>query len=213
MHGHEGVTVTGSASVDVEPDIVVADVGVDVRDEDVSTALRTAEERLALLRDALVQRGVERPDMRTSQTSVWRQDRTDGSGAVVATEVHVRLGLSVTLREVATAGDLVHAALAAAGPVAQMNSLGFAVSDGAAALAQARDAAFDDAQRVATAYAAKAGRSLGQVVAVVEEPAGGPVPVARLMKAAADASAESVPVEPGQQRVSASVRVTWAFAD
>lgn len=210
MHGHDGVTVTGSASVDVEPDIVVADVGVDVRDEDVSTALRTAEERLAQMRDAFVERGVEHPDLRTSQTSIWRQDRTDDGGAVVGTVCHVRLGLSVTLRDTSTAGDLVHAALAAAGPAAQMNSLSFAVSDAAAALAQARDAAYDDAQAIATAYAAKAGRSLGSVVAVVEEP-GGPVPVARLMKAAADVGGGSVPVEPGQQRVSASVRVTWAF--
>ena len=56
MHGHEGVTVTGSAAVDVEPDIVVAEVGVDVREPDVTTALRTAEERLALMRDAFLER-------------------------------------------------------------------------------------------------------------------------------------------------------------
>src|SRR5690606_35179026 len=53
MHGHEGVTVMGSASVDVEPDIVVADMGVDVRDDDVSTALRAAEAALEEMRAAL----------------------------------------------------------------------------------------------------------------------------------------------------------------
>jgi len=211
MHGHEGVTVTGSASVDVEPDIVVADMGVDVRDDDVSTALRAAEAALEEMRAALLSRGVERPDMRTAQTSIWRQDRTDDSGAVVGTTVHVRLGLQVTLRDTATAGELVHAALAAAGPVAQMNGLSFAVSDATSALAQARDVAFDEALAAAQRYAARAGRILGQVVAVVEEPSGSPV-LPRALKAGAEMALASLPVEPGVQAVSASVRVTWSFA-
>lgn len=210
MHGHEGVTVTGSAAVDVEPDIVVAEVGVDVREPDVTTALRTAEERLALMRDTFLEHGVVRADIRTAQTSIWRDDRTDDAGTVTVATV-VRLGLRVTLRDVGAAGDLVHAALAAAGTVAQMNSLSFATSDAAAALARARDAAFDDARAIATAYAAKAGRELGPVVAVVEQPAGGP-PTPRMLRASADARA-SLPVEPGQQSVAATVTVTWTFAD
>jgi len=210
MHGHEGVTVTGSAAVDVEPDIVVAEVGVDVREPDVTTALRTAEERLALMRDAFLEGGVDRADIRTAQTSIWRDDRTDAAGTVTVATV-VRLGLRVTLRDVGNAGDLVHAALAAAGPVAQMNSLSFATSDAAAALARARDGAFDDARAIATAYAAKAGRELGPVVAVVEQPVGGP-PTPRMLRASADSLA-SLPVEPGQQSVSATVTVSWSFAD
>ena len=210
MHGHDGVTITGSASVDVEPDIVVAEVGVDVREADVSAALTTAEQRLGEMREAFLARGVERPDIRTAQTSIWRDDRTEQDGTVISATV-VRLGLRVTLRDSATAGDIVHAALAAAGTAAQMNSLSFATSDAGAALARAREAAFDDAQTVAAAYAARAGRSLGQVIAVVEEPMGA-VPMPRMLKASADA-AGSLPVEPGQQSVSASVRVTWGLAD
>lgn len=210
MHGHEGVTVTGSASVDVEPDIVVAEVGVDVRHEDISVALRTAEEALGQMRAALLERGVTRADMRTSQTSIWRQDRTDDRGEVTGSTVHVGLGLSVTLREIATAGDVVHEALAAAGPVARMSSLSFAVSDAEAALLQAREAAFDDARSIAEGYAARAGRPLGAVRTVLEQPVGSS-PAPRML-AAAGARA-SLPVEAGQQSVSASVTVTWAFGD
>jgi len=210
MRGHDGVTITGSASVDIEPDIVVAEVGVDVRETDVTTALATAEARLAQMRDAFVEHDVARTDLRTAQTSIWRDDRTDDAGAVISATV-VRLGLRVTLRDSAAAGEIIHAALAAAGPVAQMNSLSFASSDASAALAAARDAAFDDAQAVATAYAARAGRSLGAVVAVVEQP-NGEAPMPRMLKASADARG-SLPVEPGQQSVSASVTVTWSFED
>lgn len=212
MRGHEGVTVTGSASVDVEPDIVVADMGVDARDADVSTALRAAETSLDRMREVLLQHGVEHPDLRTSQTSIWRQDRTDDAGVVVGTTVHVRLGLQVTVRDLDTAGDLVHAALEAAGPVAQMNSLSFAVSDAAGPLAQAREAAFDDARAVAEAYATKAGRPLGPVVSVVEQPQNAPV-VPRALKAGMEMARAAVPVEPGVQSVSASVTVRWAFTD
>ncbi len=213
MHDHEGVTVTGTASIDVEPDIVVAELGVDVREPDVSTALLHAEESLERVRQALVERGVERADMRTAQTSIWREERTDERGEPLTAVVHVVLGLRVVLRDVGGAGEDVHAALAAAGDVAQMNSLAFAVSDASTALAQARDAAFDDAAAVAARYATRAGRTLGPVVAVVEG-SGDQPPRPRVLKAAAmDMSRSSVPVEPGQQQIGASVTVTWRLAD
>ncbi|HET8971336.1 MAG TPA: SIMPL domain-containing protein, partial [Candidatus Nanopelagicales bacterium] len=106
-------------------------------------------------------------------------------------------------------GAQVHAALSDGGPVARIDSLTFGISEPAQAQAQARAAAFADARRRAEQYADLAGRTLGAVVQVVE---GGaeviPVPRARVMAASA-----SMPVEGGEQSVSASVRVHWAWAD
>lgn len=212
-HDAAGVTVTGSASVDVEPDIVVAEIGVDVREPDVTTALAAAEAALEKMRAALLEAGVARADLRSGQTSIWREDRTSERGELLATVVHVTLGLRATFRDVGTAGERVHAALAAAGPAAQMNSLAFAVSDASTALARARAGAFDDATQVAQGYAARAGRSLGAVTAIVETPDGLAPRVHRAKLTADAAYAGSVPVEPGQQSVSASVRVTWLLAD
>ncbi|GAB2606330.1 SIMPL domain-containing protein [Pseudactinotalea suaedae] len=209
--GSHGVTVTGSASVDVTPDIVLAALGVDVRSEELSTALRSAEDSLARMREVLLEGGVQRSGIRSTGSTIWREDRAGNDGQVQATVMHVRLGLHVRLHEMAAAGDLVHAALAAAGADATMDSLDFAVSDTAAALAQARDAAFDDAREIATAYAARAGRALGRVTTIVDGAAGGS-PTPRMAFAAMD-KAQAMPIEPGQQSVTASVTVTWDLAD
>ncbi|WP_420112220.1 SIMPL domain-containing protein [Pseudactinotalea sp.] len=201
--------MTGSASVETVPDIVLASLGVDVRSTDISTALRTAEESLARMRDSLLEGGVDRAGLRTSRSTIWREVVTDGAGTNT-TVTHVRLGLQVRMREVATAGDLVHAALAAGGVDATMDSMDFAVSDTREALVQARDAAFDEARRIAEAYAARAGRALGEVTSITEGAVGtapGPMP-----KVAFAAPAGSMPVEPGQTSVDASVTVTWELA-
>lgn len=202
-----GVTVTGSAVVEVEPDTAVAQLGVQVRGDDVAVALGTAEDALTAMRDALVAGGVGRGDLRTRQT--WVRHHTNETGARV---VDVELGLEARIRDVSGAGALVHAALAAAGPVAQMNSLDFAASDVADALAQARAGAFEDARAVATAYAEAAGRPLGRVVAVVEGQ-GGQAPPRLLGADIGMAKMASVPVEPGRDSVSASVTVTWELGD
>jgi len=206
-----GVTVTGSASVDIAPDIVLAALGVDVRSEELATALRSAEDALARMRETFLTGGVQHSGIRTSGSTIWREDRTGGDGQVQATVMHVRLGLHVRLHEMAAAGDLVHAALAAAGADATMDSLDFAVADPTEAMAQARDAAFDNAREIATAYAARAGRALGRVIAIVEGQGGGS-PAPRSAFAAMD-RAQAMPIEPGQQSVTASVTVTWDLAD
>lgn len=211
MGSDTGVTVTGSASVETIPDIVVAALGVDVRAADISTALRTAEASLARMRDALLAGGVDRTDLRSTRSNIWREDRTEDSGATT-TVIHVRLGLQATLRAVAVAGELVHAALAAAGTDASMDSLDFAVSDAGPALVRARDAAFDDARHVAAAYAARAGRALGRVISIVEG-SGGEGPAPRAAYAVMEKAVRSMPVEPGQQSVTAAVTVTWELAD
>jgi uncharacterized protein len=212
----DGVTVTGQGSVDVTPDVVVAQLGVEVRDPDVAVALREAESALGRLRDALQARGVEPVDLRSGQTSIWREDRTDEHGEVVAVVVHVTLGLVATLRDVDGDGESVHAALAAAGPAARMDGLSFAVSDAAAAIVRAREVAFDDARATAERYALRAGRALGPVRGVEDTvPTWGAVAPRALAAGSADAvyAAGKVPVEPGQQSVSASVTVHWGWAD
>lgn len=205
----DGVTVTGSAGVEVEPDVVVAELGVDVRAEDVTAALGEATQALERLRAALLESGVARIDLRTGQTSIWRQDVHDEQGP--RTVVHAVLGLTATLRDAAAAGDLIQQALGAAGSAAQMNGISFAVSDAGEALVQAREAAFADARAVAERYALAAGRSLGQVLAVAQT--GGQAPSPRMERGAATALAASVPVEGGQQSVTASVTVRWSWAD
>lgn len=203
---HAGLTVRGSGAADAVPDVVVADLATEVRADDVGTALREATEALAAVRRALREGGVDDRAVRTSGTSTWTE-QAGPDGAVL--RVVARVGLVVTLRDVATAGDVIGVAVAAGGAPVRLGGLRLVVSDPAPAQALAREAAWLDAVAKARQLAALAGRTLGAVVAVHEdEPGGGAVP--RFSRGRAATSA--VPVEPGEQTVQAAVTVRWAWA-
>lgn len=202
--GGSGVTTTGQGAVTAAPDVAVVELGAESSAPGVQEALDRANTGLAAARDALVAAGVDPADVRTSQTSTWTEQRDDGPRTTA------RLTLRATVRDVEACGEIVRAALDAAGPVARLDSTSLAVGDPGPLAVAARDAAFADARFRAEQYARLAGRSLGPVVEVRED-AGGPGPMPRLM--AAKAASDALVVEPGTQEVRASVTVRWELAD
>ena len=162
-------------------------------------------------RAALLAGGVAEEDLRTAQTSTWTQQSQQPDGAT-SLRVTARLTLRVTVRDVAVSGELVRAALGAAGPVARLDSMRFAVSAPGPLAVAAREEAFADARTRAEQYAALARRRLG-AVGVVTEQGGGFAPVPRMMSAKAAGAHDALAVDPGHEQVDASVTVRWAWAD
>jgi uncharacterized protein YggE len=201
-----GVTVTGFGEAEAVPDRATASLGAEARGLDAERALAAAGECIERMRAALRESGVDDRSMRTTHSSTWTDSSAGGSSRVVA-----RLGLQVTLRDVAVAGDVVGAAVVAGGEPARMDGISLEISDPTQPRARARDAAWADAVSRASQWAALAGRRLGEVQWVTE---GGADAVPMLMRGMAGAAkAMSVPVEAGQQTVSADVTVRWAWAD
>ncbi|WP_171468278.1 SIMPL domain-containing protein [Cellulosimicrobium sp. 72-3] len=203
MNG-SGVTTTGQGAVTATPDVAVVELGAEASAPGVQDALDRANAGLAAARDALVAHGVAPSDLRTSQTSTWTEQREDGPRTTA------RLTLRATLRDVGASGEVVRAALDAAGPTGRLDSTSLAVGDPAPLAAAAREAAFADARARAKQYARLAGRSLGPVVEIREDD-GAPGPVARAL--AAKATSDVLVVEPGSQEVRATVTVRWELAD
>ncbi|MFI2570377.1 SIMPL domain-containing protein [Cellulosimicrobium funkei] len=203
MNG-SGVTTTGQGAVTATPDVAVVELGAEATAPGVQDALDRANAGLAAARDALVAHGVAPSDLRTSQTSTWTEQREDGPRTTA------RLTLRATLRDVGASGEVVRAALDAAGPVGRLDSTSLAVGDPGPLAAGAREAAFADARARAEQYARLAGRSLGPVVEIREDD-GAPAPVARVL--AAKATSDALVVEPGSQEVRATVTVRWELAD
>lgn len=195
------MTVTGSGEAEAVPDTAVADLGAEARAVDAERALTEAGECLDRMRAVLRDAGVDDLSVRTTQSSTWTDTSAVGTSRVVA-----RLGLQVTLRDVAVAGDVVGAAVVAGGEPARMDGIRFELSDPTQPRARAREAAWADAVARATQWAALAGRRLGEVQWVTE---GGADAVP--LRGMGLAKAMSVPVEPGQQTVSADVTVRWAW--
>ncbi|WP_421732505.1 SIMPL domain-containing protein [Cellulomonas sp.] len=201
-----GVTVTGFGEAEAVPDVAIADLGAEARAVDAERALAEAGECLDRMRAVLREAGVEDRFLRTTQSSTWTDGSARGSSRVVA-----RLGLQVRLHDVAVAGDVVGAAVVAGGEPARMDGIRLEVSDPTQPRVLAREAAWADAVARATHWATLSGRRLGEVQWVTEGgSAGAPMAMDWM---GGSAKAMSVPVEAGQQTVSANVTVRWAWAE
>ena len=200
----EGITVTGNGVVDAVPDVVQIELGAQATAADVQQAIDAAAAGLAAARASLLDAGVAPEDLGTAQSSTWteRPDNTEP-------RTTARLTLRAVVRDVDAAGQAVRVALAAAGPVAQLESMHLRVGDPAESLRLARDRAFADARSTAEQLAGLAGRRLGRVVDLVEGGGGGGGP--RMMAMRGDALGASFGVDAGTQEISAAVTVRWAF--
>lgn len=201
------ITVTGAGWAEAAPDLMLVSIGVECSAASVTAAYAAAGRELDAVGSALHGRGVAPADIRTAGLGVradlsWR----DGEGQKLVGYV-ASGSLSVRLRDIAGASHTVSEAVQAAGDSVRLNNLQLVLSDDSAVRTQARDAAWQDALRSAGHYAALASASLGRVVSVVEQhPVPGPVPLAGLQRASAH---DGPSIEPGVNRVEATVTVTW----
>lgn len=205
------VTVTGTGSAEAPPDLLTVSVGVECRRDSVGAAYADAGTASAAVTRALRQHGAADADIRTSGLNVrpelvWR----DGEGQRVAGYVASSV-LTVRLRDVPAASAVIAAVVDAGGDDVRLNGLDLGFADESAVAAQARTAAWQDAAATAEQFASLASARLGAVVSVTEHaPGPGPIPVARMQRAAAT---ETISVEAGHASVGATVTVVWELQD
>lgn len=201
-----GVTTEGRGVAVARPDVTRCELGVEASAPSVGEALAEAQRALVALRAALLDAGVLADDLRTTATSTWTS--TSGEGEARTEVAHAQLGLRALVRSVDGAGDVVSAALGAAGDRARLHGLQVLVSDPQAAARDARAAAFADARDRAEQFAALAGRGLGELLELTETPGRG-TPVGRAFKTMAAEAA--MPVDAGTEEIEAHVTTTWAW--
>jgi uncharacterized protein YggE len=195
------IEVVGTGVVHVRPDVLQVQLGAEEVGADVATALESAREAAEAMVAAARSGGVADEDVRTAEMSVSSyRDRVQDPASFRAW-----LGLSVTLRDLVRAGDVLARIVDAGRDASRVQHASLAVSDPAGALATAREAAFADARRQADQLAALAGRQVGAVRRVTVVP-GVPVPRSTFVEQAAH---QSLPVEPGTSAVAASVQVRF----
>jgi uncharacterized protein YggE len=205
------ITVPGAGSVIVEPDIASVRLGVNVIAETAGQARESAARTMNAILEAILAQGVARRDVRTSLVSLNpTMDYSNNRGPTI-TGYQIQNSVSVTLRDLAKAGELIDAALGAGATT--LDSLEFRLEDPMKAADEARIYAMADAKARASTIANAAGQPLGAVVSVTEgervQPPM-PFPAARMALKAEDAS---TPVESGTQQISVSLTVTFALGD
>lgn len=203
----DSVLVEGTGEVYGRPDALIAELAVEITAATVGVAVSRASVAATRMRDALVRAGVARADIQTSSLSIAPKE----NDAQVIIGYTASAGFTVTIRNLPRAGQTLSSAIAAGGNAARLNGVSYEISNDTALLATARRKAYADARQKAELYAHEAGRWLGRVLRVSETARGCAGCDAGSGGFAAPGGGSAAPIEPGQQRLSVTVTVEWAF--
>lgn len=196
-----GITVLGTGSANVTPDRASFAFGTVSQARTASAALAANSQAATRVVNALRQAGVARADIQTSEVSLSPRMNENGEEIIGYTATNT---VTANIRKLADAGDVIDAAVGAgANQVYGPNLLS---SDQDAAYRSALKAAVAEARAKAETLASAAGKSLGSITTIVEG-GGGPQP----LPVAGGAKDSATQIEPGTQRIEATVSVTFAF--
>jgi uncharacterized protein YggE len=206
-----GISVGGTGRVTGKPNLLRLDTSISVTKPTVTDAMQVANTTMAAVQRVLKADGVADADLQTSGLSVQpNYDYSNSTRRLLG--YGVSENLSVVLRDLAKAGATISDAAQAGGDALQIGGASLDLDQDGALIAQARQAAFADAEAKAKAYATAAGRQLGAVTSISESTQAQPQPIRYPAAAslAADGKAD-VPIQAGSQDVTVDVAVNWAI--
>jgi uncharacterized protein len=200
------VKVRGNAVIRTEPDEAMIWVTLTALEDSPSAALRDVSTRANALIEMLDGLGIAKAERSTTGVAV-HEEFEHGAEGRRSLGYRAATRVSVRLTDQELVGRLIERAVEELtaridGPQWQI------ASDNPARLEAAREAAAD-AQRKARAYAEGVGASLGGPLELAE-PDLEPQPVFRAAARRVSA-ADPLPVEPGEQEVTASIQITFAL--
>lgn len=202
------ITVVGSGDVKVAPDTAQVQVGVQTQAASAAEALSQNNAQMEALLARLREQGIADTDIQTSYVSISprynyneptpKQEGYDANNSV-----------TVTIRNIGQTGQLLDQVVQAGAN--NIGGINFTVDDPAALQTNARNAALADAKARADAMAQAVGGSVGQVLSVTEN-IGSVTPQLydqRIEMAQTSGGSNAVPIQPGQQTITAQVQVTY----
>jgi uncharacterized protein YggE len=209
------VSVSATGNADVVPDAAKASLTVEVNNPTLAkTAQADAAVATTKVLDALKAAGIDEKDIATQAINVGPTYNYTQEGGQIPTGYRASQSITVTFRDLTTAGATLDAVVAAGGNSARVDSLTPFVTDPTKAANKAREQAVSIAKAQADQYATLLGFTLGPVASVSESSSNtAPPPIAYADTAAAPAEKVPTPIEPGTQQVSVTLSIAWQIAD
>lgn len=204
------LSVNGSGTVNLTPDIAYINIGVHTENASASEAVSDNNLETQQVIEALKELGVAAKDIRTVNFNIWPNTQYDPqSGKQIGTTYVVDNIVYVTIRDMDKLGDILDAAVRAGAN--SINSIQFDVTDKTQALKQARAQAVKDAQSQAQEMAASAGVTLGEIqsISFFNNVPGPLMDVYGKGGAEGLVAAAPVPVNPGQLTLTVTVSITY----
>lgn len=199
------ISISGTGSVNLIPDIAHVNVGVHTENADIVKSIDTNNETSQKIKGILVKYGIDEKDIQTSNFSVYTNNQyNSGQPSTFA----VDNTLSITVRDLNQLSKLL-------GEVTRngannINGIQFDLSDKSKALSEARKLAYEDARAQATEMADILGASLGNVIDAKVTIGSSTQPFGYGMGGGGEtAKAINVPISTGQLVISVNLDVTY----
>lgn len=201
------VTVSGTATIDVVPDVARLILDIQTTGSTASQAESLNAQTTASVRNRVLASGIAGSDIKTLSVQVWPQYDYRTSPQVLTGFLATQT-LQVTIHDLRRIGAVIDAGVA--GGATGVGGITYDVSDHTAATEQALALAVKDAQGKARAMADAAGIRLGSVVSMTDiESNPYPFPV---FAAAAPSAGAPTQVSPPNVQLRVSVTVGWTIA-
>jgi uncharacterized protein YggE len=205
------ITMEGRGSVSVSPDMAVITASVVTSGKTTEAALSENSSAIASVIEAVKGSGIEARDIQTSGFGIYpRYDHsksTNGQPDIVGYEI--RNGVQVKVRDLAKLGGLL--GLVVENGANAVDAIRFEVSNPEDKLDEARKKAVEDARHKADVFAAAAGVDLGAIVSITETGMEMPRPYMMRAEGMMMAKAGDVPIEAGEEQISANVTIRWSL--
>lgn len=196
------LTVIGSGGADVTPDRASFGFGTVTQARTAAAALEASSAAVARVVAALRREGIAQADIQTADVSLSPRWSENGESIIGYTASNT---VTAIVRRLGQAGAVIDAAVAAGAN--QMSGPSLLASDQASAYRDALRAAVANARSKAQTLGTAAGVTVGRITAVAESGTGpSPMPTQDAERAAAPT------IEPGTQRIEATISVTFAIS-
>lgn len=204
------ISVSGTGSVVISPDIADLRLGVTITAKTVKDARAGNAKAMTAVIASLKKLGIADQDIQTTILSLQPvYDYSSNSSAPRLTGYSLSNAIAVTIRDLDKVGDAIDGALAAGATT--MDGVTFRVADQAAAEKQAREVAMAEAKAKAQTLASAAGVTIKGVASISETVAPVPYPVYYGAMAGAATRDVATPVQAGTNEVSVTVAVVYVI--
>ena len=216
-----GIWVTGQASVSVDPDLVLLNVGVEATAETVAEARGQAATAMDAIVAAVKENGLEDKDVQTLSFNIWPQyeyPEVEENGRRVRKQTLVGYTINNTarikIRDVDAVGTIIDDVAEAGGDLTRINGIQFSIEDPKAYMDDLREQAVEDAMAKAEHFATLTEVTVGDLLFISEVGSGVDVRdfvqlESRAMMAAAAAPATSI--SGGELELSLNVQAVFAI--
>ena len=201
------VTVTGTGSMTLKRDQATTSLSVTYLAKTAKEALASATATYNMLRKAIVDAGVKTDNITTGGISLYPEyEYIDKVGSQLK-GYRATLSMSV-VTTVPLAATVLDTAVSVGGDAVQIGGVSFDVANPDAVTDTSRVRAIASAKMKAQDYAEALGEKLGRATKVVENGSATPTPI-YYAKAAVAAADSAVEMDPGTQKVTSNVTVTF----